>query len=85
MADETYTAFLAKKGQEAEGRITGPHPFLNGKPAPAIRESYVAQDGQRRVATYELSETVGGPSLYEYTWVSDEQGDGDAENRQAIR
>ena len=72
MADETYTAFLAKKGQEAAGRITGPHPLLDGKPAPAIRESYVAGDGERRVATYELSETVGGPSLYEYTWVSDE-------------
>jgi hypothetical protein len=73
MADETYTAFLARKGREAEGRITGPHPFLDGgKPAPAIRESYVGSDGQRRVATYELSETVGGPSLYEYTWVSDE-------------
>jgi hypothetical protein len=73
MVDETYTAFLAKKGREAEGRITGPHPFLDGKPAPAIRESYIGSDGRRRVATYELSETVGGPSLYEYTWVSDEQ------------
>ncbi len=78
MADETYTAFLAKKGQESDGRITGPHPFLDGKPAPAIRESYQARDGQRRVATYELSETVGGPSLYEYTWVSDEAVGGDA-------
>ncbi len=78
MADETYTAFLAKKGREAEGRITGPHPFFDGKPAPAIRESFTGGDGRRRVATYELSETVGGPSLYEYTWVSEEQVGGDA-------
>ena len=82
----TYTAFLMKAGQEASGRITGPHPLVSGEPSPVIRQSYTTTAGEHRVATYELSETIGAPQLYEYTLVSDEQVDGDTvPDRQSSR
>ncbi|WP_150307085.1 hypothetical protein [Planctomonas psychrotolerans] len=68
----TYTAFLLIPGRESEGKVTGPHPLQDGKPAPSIREIRTTADGERRVATYDLSESIGAPSLYEYTLVSDE-------------
>ena len=66
-----------KAGQEASGKITGPHPLISGEPAPAIRQSYPTVAGEHRAATYELSETIGAPQLCEYTWVSDQQVDAD--------